>query len=172
MSFDRTLPDVLAEANALPYDYNDGDGVDFEPYDQFQDAEENRSWIRAWTGNQELDGAEYRIFGQDGTGGYAAFWLVREGRPIEEQPIVFFGSEGELGVVARNLNDYLWLLAGGFGPMEAVQYPDSPREIDKEKAALAARHAASHEKPAVEAIRVAKAEFPDFEQRIRALTKY
>lgn len=70
--FDQTLPAALAEANALDYDYNDGEGVDFEPYTEFQSADDNASWIRAWTGNADLDGAEYRIFGQDGTGGYAA----------------------------------------------------------------------------------------------------
>lgn len=30
-----------------------------------------------------------------------------------EQPVVFFGAEGELGIVAANLSDYLWLLAAG-----------------------------------------------------------
>lgn len=170
MAFDRKLPKALAEANGLDYDYDDG-GVDFEPYDQFLDADDTRSWIRAWTGNKELDGTEYRVFGQDGTGGYAAFWLVRTGKPIEDQPIVFFGSEGELGVIARNLHEYLWLLAGGFGPLEAVEYATTPRETDDEKAELAARHAPSHEKPAIEVIRLAKAEFPDFEQRIIALTR-
>ena len=64
--FDRTLPAALAEANALDYDYNDGKGVDFEPYSEFQSADDNASWIRAWTGNSELDGADLRVFGQDG----------------------------------------------------------------------------------------------------------
>jgi hypothetical protein len=149
--FDQTLPAALAEANALDYDYNDGNGVDFEPYSEFQSADETASWIRAWTGNAELDGAEYRIFGEDGSGGYAAFWLVRSGRPLEQQPIVFFGSEGELGVVARNLDDYLWLLSGGFGPFEAVRDPDTDRELNMEIAELAARYAPAAEKPAREA---------------------
>ncbi len=170
--FDRALPPVLAEANALNYDYDEGNGVDFEPYNQFQSADENTSWIRAWTGNQELDGANYRIFGQDGTGGYAAFWLIREGQPLTDQPIVFFGSEGELGVVARHLGDYLWLLAGGFGPLEAITYPDSDYPPKAAFAELARRHAAEHEKPAREVIRLARAELPDFETTIRALCRY
>ena len=167
--FDRTLPAALAEANALDYDYDDGEGVDFEPYSEFQSADDNATWIRAWTGNQELDGSEYRVFGQDGTGGYAAFWIVREGQPLEEQPIVFFGSEGELGVVARHLGDYLWLLAGGFGPLEAIAYPDADRELNMEIADLAARHAPAHEKSGRDVIRLVKEEFPDFEANIRAL---
>lgn len=171
MAFDRTLPPALAAVNALEYDYNDGDGVDFEPYTEFQSADENASWIRAWTGNDELDGSEYRIFGQDGTGGYAAIWMTRNGAPLEAQPIVFFGSEGELGVIARNLNDYLWLLAGGFGPLEAVAYPDSDREINMEIADLAAQYASADEKSARDAIRLANEEFPNFEAEIRAVCR-
>lgn len=67
-----------------------------------------------------MDGVCFRVFGQDGTGGYAAFWLVREGRGLVEQPVVFLGSEGETGVIARDLADFLWLLAGGVGPWEAA----------------------------------------------------
>jgi hypothetical protein len=166
-SFDQTLPPALAAVNALDYDYNDGNGVDFEPFSEFHSADDNASWIRAWTGNKELDGAEYRVFGQDGTGGYAAIWITRDGAPLEAQPIVFFGSEGALGVVARNLNDYLWLLVGGFGPFEAVQYPDSDREINMEIAEVVAAYG-TDEKSARDVIRLANEEFPDFEATIRA----
>ncbi len=169
-TFDRTLPGALAAANSLAYDYDKG--VDFEPYDQFQEPAENQSWIRAWTGNQELDGAEYRVFGQDGTGGYAAFWLVNAGRSLVEQPIVFFGSEGELGVVARNLDDYLWILAGGVGPYEAMSYPESEGTPNEEFVALATEHAPNAHKPATELIRLANEAFPKFEETIRALCRH
>ncbi len=169
-TFDRTLPGALAAANSLAYDYDKG--VDFEAYDQFQEPAENQSWIRAWTGNQELDGAEYRVFGQDGTGGYAAFWLVNEGRALVEQPIVFFGSEGELGVVARNLDDYLWILAGGVGPYEAMSYPESEGTPNEEFVALATEHAPNARKPATELIRLASEAFPKFEETIRALCRH
>ncbi|GGN09286.1 hypothetical protein FHR83_003149 [Actinoplanes campanulatus] len=33
---------------------------------------------------------------------------------------MFLGSEGQLAVLARNLGDYLWLLANGVGPLEPV----------------------------------------------------
>lgn len=165
---DRTLPPALAAVNALTYDYDDGNGVDFEPYDEFLSAEDTADWIRAWTGNPELDGAEYRVFGQDGTGGYAALWLIRDGQPLTAQPVVFFGSEGELGVVARDLGDYLWVLAGGFGPLEAVSYPDGDRELDMERGDLAAQFAPDQEKSARDAIRLAREAFPDFEATIRA----
>ncbi len=97
--FEVTFPTLLMQLHQLEFDYDDGEGIDFEPYHEFQPAKDTADWIKAWTGNHELTAAEYRIFGQDGSGGYAAFWLVRDGKPILEQPIVFFGSEGEAGVV-------------------------------------------------------------------------
>ena len=93
--FEVTFPTLLMQLHQLEFDYDDGEGIDFEPYHEFQPAKDTADWIKAWTGNHELTAAEYRIFGQDGSGGYAAFWLVRDGKPILEQPIVFFGSEGE-----------------------------------------------------------------------------
>jgi hypothetical protein len=171
MSFDQTFPPLLAAANALDYSYDGGRGIDFEPLECFQDAGETAMWFQAWTGNKELNGAELRLFGQDGSGGQAALWLVRKGRPLEEQPVVFFGSEGELAVVARNLYDYVWLLAGGLGPMEAATHPGAERPKAADKVALAREHAAAHEKSALEVVRAAQSEFPDFEKEIRALCR-
>jgi hypothetical protein len=103
----ETFPPLLAELHKLEFDYADGEGIDFEPYTEFLSAEDTKSWIQAWTGNNSLEGHEYRIFGQDGSGGYAALWCVRAEQAILEQPIVFFGSEGDLGIVASNFADYL-----------------------------------------------------------------
>ncbi len=167
--FDRTLPPVLSELHELHFDYADGEGIDFEPYEEFQSAEDNADWIKAWTGNAELTGAEYRVFGMDGTGGYAAFWLVRPGADLLEQPIVFFGSEGELGVVARNFADYLWVLAAGVGPYQAISYEGEARKPTPDFEKFAMKHAKAARKTAKEAIAAAKKEFPDFEETIQAL---
>ncbi|MFD9817992.1 hypothetical protein [Streptomyces violascens] len=43
------------------------------------------------------------MFGQSGTGGYAAVWLGRQDEDLADQSIVFLGSEGETAVVARHL---------------------------------------------------------------------
>jgi hypothetical protein len=122
-AWDTTLPSALRELHRLEFDYADGDGIDFEPYEAFLSSTETAKWFNAWTGNAEANGAEFRVFGQDGSGGYAAFWLVAPARTVLEQPVVFLGSEGEKGVVAVNFDDYLWLLASGIGPYEAVAYP-------------------------------------------------
>jgi hypothetical protein len=167
--FDTTFPPLLAKLHQLEFDYADGEGMDFEQYEKFQSAEENADWIKAWTGNQTLTGSEYRIFGQDGTGGYAAFWLVRDTKDVLEQPIVFFGSEGEIGVVARNFTDYLWLLAEGVGPLEGVSYSGELRKPTPHFAAFAKEHAPSAKKSAKEVVAAAKKEFPQFEEDFQAL---
>ncbi|MCE9576766.1 MAG: SMI1/KNR4 family protein [Deltaproteobacteria bacterium] len=172
MTFDVAFPNALAELVELEFDYADGEGIDFEPYQEFQSAEDNASWLQAWTGNKKLTGGEYRIFGQDGTGGYAAFWMVHPGKPVLEQPVVFFGSEGELGVVASHFGDFLWLLAAGLGPMEAVAYgaPEDDKANDA-FTAFAMKHGEAHKKTAKDVLEAAQRAFPAFEGDIRALCR-
>lgn len=169
----RTLPTPLSEAHQVGFDYRDGAGVDFEPYRHFLDAAETAEWWRAWTGNAELDGSEFRVFGQDGTGGLAAFWLVRPGEPIEQQPVVFLGSEGQRSVVARDLWAYLWLLADGCGPCEATEYPDHEHEPRPEARLIeiAERWAPAHRQSAGDVISAARQEFPGFDQLIDSMCR-
>lgn len=115
--------------------------MDVEPYAKFQTPAVNADWIRAGTGNQELTGSEYRISGQDGTGGLAAFRVVRPDAPLLEQPVVFFGSEGAVGVVVCDFADYLCLLAGGLGLMEALEYGPEARSANGEFTNFAEAHA-------------------------------
>lgn len=99
---ERELPELLKQLHCIEIDYVDEDGIEFDPFDSFLSESDTSKWIKAWTGNEQLDGNEYLVFGQDGTGGYAAFWCVRETGDLLNQPIVFFGSEGELSVVAQS----------------------------------------------------------------------
>jgi len=168
-SFDCSFPDVLTKLHEIEFDYDEG--YDFEPYQEFQSAEENADWIKAWTGNASLTGSEYRIFGQDGTGGYAAFWLTRPDKDVLDQPIVFFGSEGELGVVASDFKDYLWILAGGLGPLEAIDYDGEKITPNADFTAFAEEHAKDRKKSPKEILTKARKEFPKFEESIRALCK-
>ena len=165
--FDQTFPPLLSQLHAVDLDWDEA-GMDFEPYEEFFPAEENRDWVRAWTGNQELDAAEYRIFGQDGTGGYVAFWLTRDGADLLEQPIVFFGSEGDVGVIAVSFADYLWLLADGLGPMEAVEYGAGDSKPVEPLVAFAQEHAPAAKKSAQAVLERAVAEFPKFKDDFMA----
>ncbi|MFF5444551.1 SMI1/KNR4 family protein [Streptomyces sp. NPDC012888] len=159
---DRLFPPALADLALLTFDPAEGEGVDFAPYGTFTSAEETTDWLRRWTGNDELTGDAYRVFGQDGNGGLAALWCARPGRPLAEQPVVFLGSEGESGVVAGNLSDFLWILADGSGPKEAALDPERAPRPAPEPAGLAARHATTPRRPAREIAAGARAEFPSF----------
>lgn len=171
---DRRFPPALADVARVKFDYGDGEGVDFEPYDAFDSAEETTDWLRHWTGNHDLDGDAYRVFGQDGTGGLAALWCVRTGLPLVEQPVVFLGSEGERGVVAANLSDFLWLLADGLGPAEVVEVERHEGYEGRPNAALtelAERYATTARRPARDIVATAQAEFPAFSDDIDALCR-
>lgn len=170
---DRQFPVALAAALAVPFDYADGKGIDFEPFPDFLSAEDTTDWFRAWTGNTELSGDDFRVFGQDGTGGYAAFWLIRPGRPLIDQPIVFLGSEGETAVLARDLGDFLWLLSGGVGPWEAATTyePEWTPHPNQQLAAVAERFAPGRRQPATAVIEQATREFPNFDDTIMELCR-
>ncbi|MET8981551.1 SMI1/KNR4 family protein [Streptomyces sp. NPDC004539] len=167
------FPAPLAAALATPFEYDDGDGVDFMPFDAFLSAEETTEWFQAWTGNPEVDGDGFRVFGQDGTGGYAAFWLTHADRELAAQPVVFLGSEGETGVVARDLAEFLWVLADGLGPLEAVDAYEAgldPRP-NAELTAVAERFAPGHRESAPALVALAREAFPGFEEEITALCR-
>ncbi|MDZ7937753.1 MAG: hypothetical protein U5M53_05500 [Rhodoferax sp.] len=166
------FPPLLTRLLKIECDYDDGNGIDFEPHSEFMAPAEAQRWFHAWTGNAVADASPYRIFGQDGTGGYVAFWLVRTGADVLQQPIVFFGSEGELGVVARDFLDYLWLLAGRYGPYEATAYPIEQRTPDAEFAAFAIAHAPDRRKSVAEVVAAAQEEFPSFVADVQKLCGY
>ena len=48
MEPDLILPDLVRQANCLPYDYADGDGIDYEPFETFLSHAETQRWFRAW----------------------------------------------------------------------------------------------------------------------------
>jgi len=170
---DRRFPPALADVARVEFDYgDDGEGVDFEPYEAFESAEETTDWLRDWTGNHELDGDAYRLFGMDGTGGQAAIWCARPGRPLAEQPVVFMDSEGECGVVAGDLSGFLWVLADGIGPKEAALYETYDVRPDAVLTALAERHATTPRRPAQEIITEAKAQFASFAADLDELCRY
>ena len=167
----RAFPAPLAALHRLPFEYEEDGGIDFEPYRSFMDPGEATDWFRAWTGNEDVDAGSLRVFGQDGTGGMAAFWVIRPDRELLEQPVVFLGSEGELGVVANTFGDYVWLLANGIGPYEAVAYGAGLAKGNRLFRRFAEAHAPGAEREPAALIEHAQSEFPDFEDSIRALCK-
>ena len=145
--------------------------VDFEPFEEFLDSEDTADWFRGWTGNPDADADQFRVFGQTADGGYAAFWLVREDATLPEQPIVFLGQEGETGVVACDLPSFLWLVADGSGPYEAVEHPTRRSNPHPEFTAIAEKHAGTDRMTAREVVAAARDEFPDFEDTMAELSR-
>ena len=167
MSAKEPLPDLVNQANQLRYEYADGDGIEFEPYEAFLSADETAHWFKAWTGDPNADASKFRVFGQDGSGGYAAFWTVRDTPDMLAQPIVFMGAEGETAILARNFYDYLWLLASGLGACEATSFPTAARVAQPELKSFAMRNSAPS-RTAAQVLQDAQEEFPNFVQNIEA----
>lgn len=73
---------------------------------------------------------------------------------------MFLGSEGELQVIARDLGDYLWLLANGAGPLETV---DGILRVPAPIPALTAfaqRYTGAADRPITALVATAQAELP------------
>ncbi|MEU9024082.1 SMI1/KNR4 family protein [Actinomadura sp. NPDC048394] len=173
LAFPASLAAVVEVGFEWDYDEetDEASGCDFEPFERFEEPGRTAWWFRLWTGNPEVDGAEFRFFGKTGAGDYAGFWLVRPGAPIEAQPVVYIGSEGECGVLARDLGDLLWLFAAGLGPAEAFDDPASAAEPNGAFRAIAERHAPGRDRSPAEIVGDAQAEFPHFPDHIDAMCR-
>jgi hypothetical protein len=87
----------------------------------FESPAETRAWLESWSGKAPTGADRLRLFAQDGSGGQVVIWFQTPTAPIDRQPIVFFGSEGALGVVARDLPDFIRLLGASLAPVTVVE---------------------------------------------------
>ena len=119
------LPPILAELRALTDDGQVGD-LDFRLYDQRRLGE-----LTGWTNNPESE-TEFFAFGCDGRGSVFALWLVHDA-PLEHQPVVFLGSEGDGDVhpISSDVPGLLELIAAGIDPASRTEAQPVPgaREI-------------------------------------------
>lgn len=174
---DLALPAALAELSEIGFNWEwddetgESSGCDFEPYEHFEAPEETAWWFRLWTGNDEVDGSQFRFFGSTGSGDYAGFWLVRQDAAVTRQPVVYIGSEGERGVIARDLGDLLWLFANGSGPAEAFDDPGRETQQNEAFQAIAEKYAAGRSRTTAEIVAIARKEFPNFSELISAMCR-
>lgn len=174
---DLALPAALVEVAEVGFvwewdeETEESRGCDFEIYDRFEASDLTAWWFRLWTGNQEVDGSEFRFFGTTGAGDYAGFWLVRPGAPVIDQPVVYIGSEGECGVIARDLGDLLWLFAADLGPAEAFANSGSAKQPNEAFHTIAERHAPGRRNSPAEIVAAAQAQFPHFSDLIDAMCR-
>ena len=105
---------------ALPQDvrdyleeiYNDMDlkdafyfDCDIEIYDEagVKDMEEDTSWFDEMMGPGECSYKNIKPFARDGVGG---LWAV-----LDDEKIGYIGTEGECGIIARNINEFMNIVA-------------------------------------------------------------
>lgn len=124
---DQTLPETLAAMRSVKFNWEQ---YDYLGYATFWSTQKTADWLQAWTGNKRVDGAQFRVFGADGSGGQVAIWLAHPRMVLSDQPVVFFGSEGARAVVAQNLADFAWLLAGGILKRAAAAFPEFSDYVD------------------------------------------
>ena len=69
----------------------------------------------------------------DGTGGFLAFWLQGNNKELKNAPIINYGSEGDIQVVAKNIRELMQILTFDVELMDgscyksAEYYEESPR---------------------------------------------
>jgi hypothetical protein len=167
----RALPVALAPAHRR-WEQEFHHWHDFEPGDEFEGLRETTEWWHDYTNNPAAGVAPFRVFGRDSSGGMAAFWLREPEAPVESQPIVFHGSEGELVVIARDLSDYLWLLASGVGPLEVVFGLHREPELIPALVDFAEQHAQPPPRTAEAVTSAAAALLPALEALIESVGRY
>lgn len=155
----QDMPELVNKLRAIRDDEGFGDNVDLELYDEWQEG-----GPEAWVGNPDAE-RYFRVFGGDGSGGLLAFWLIEPNKALEHQPVVFLESEGKLGVVAKNLADFVVLLANSVGPYEVIQYGTSSGDSNDAVRAIADKGS----RTPVEVLREANVAYPDFEAWVMAM---
>ena len=111
MNFDA--PQIIKDLSELDYKLTfDDDSFDFFGYGKFLDAEETAHLLHCWTGDQNYNGEEFRVFGSGYDGSEYAFWLIHPQLPILEQPVVLLESEGQAHTISKNYSDFLWYMFG------------------------------------------------------------
>jgi hypothetical protein len=151
----REVPAVLTAAHEIWFAEFEH-WYDYQPEDLFDEPDEINDRCQDRSGNPDAGPAPFRVFARDGTGGLPAFGIREPDTTVEAQPIVFFGSEGELAVIARDL----WLLANGLAPLEPVFGLDGTPEPIPALVTLAERHIGLPSRPAEAVIDAARAELP------------
>lgn len=105
---ERPLPALLKEI--IRYDDWMNESQISLGFSIFQTSKEAKEWF------QSSQNKFYPFARADGTGSIYAFFVEAE-QILEHCPIVFFGSEGEINLVASNFTEFLQLLSIGVEPM-------------------------------------------------------
>lgn len=84
--------------------------MDYRP--SAESDEDLTDFLNAWFDSSQWQesGHQFKHLGDDPTGSQLALW-IRPGEETAQVPVVFFGSEGDRGVITRNLTSWAQLVA-------------------------------------------------------------
>ena len=110
--------------------YNDEDlkdaffDCDIEIYDEawVKDLEEDDSWFEDLMGSGESSYKNIKPFARDGLGG---LWVV-----LDDEMIGYIGTEGECGIIARNINEFMNIVAVQRGYIDDFCNADILKSVD------------------------------------------
>lgn len=94
----------------------------------FYIADEDEDFFDSWLSDMPDEKMkEYcdsmKIFANaDGTGGHYAFWLTNGNTNYNKAPIISYGSEGDISIVAENIKDLIKMLSFGAEGMDGSFY--------------------------------------------------
>lgn len=156
------------------------------PEFELRDPGESEADIKAWLGGLPSDGSRLIVFAQDGTGSLFCLWLRPEHDDVDRAPVVYLGSEGEVGVLARDPAAFLEFVASGltydghngefFDPLDSDDDEDFASEETARRAKVAAyvrRQTGKTELRHPKQVRAeAEAAFPKFAEWVEANNAY
>jgi hypothetical protein len=103
------LTEIPTELEKLIYFQNNISG--FECYSQgFGVLIDNKTGLKSWSENQSFLDKLMPFAQANGCGSFYAIWDDGTGKPINQMPIVLFGDEGGIHIVAENILQLLHLL--------------------------------------------------------------
>jgi len=122
------LPQTLVELIKFSDKYEEESFV--ESFYLNDDIEED--FFETWLDNGETDAEKRKEYAEhmlvfacaDGTGGAYAMWIQEGNTDLEEAPIIFYGSEGEIEIVAQNLKELIKILSWGAEAISFCHYFD------------------------------------------------
>lgn len=80
-------------------------------------VDNNKSGLKTYSDDPAFLDAFYEFAQADGTGSTYAYWHYDKTQPLDQMPIVAFGSEGGVHIVAKSLRELLQILTYDVEPM-------------------------------------------------------
>ena len=117
------IPDVLIKLLEFEHDQSDYFSSGFELVD------DDKTCVKTWSENLEFLGSFFPIGQANGSGSTYAIWC-RSGE-LASSPIVIFGDEGGIHIVAENLMELLRILTLDIEPivdLDSFFYPEDVQE--------------------------------------------